>query len=70
LTFVHAFVKVSAKNISSFAPHAILNLWSRLMRKLIVCNFATLDGYYEDKNHEIGSLFKYYYEGYEGDNHF
>src|SRR3990170_2637090 len=40
------------------------------MRKLIVCNFLTLDGYYEGKNKSIEGLFDYYHEDYSGDNHF
>src|SRR5437773_545897 len=40
------------------------------MRKLIVSNFSTVDGYYEDKNKDIGSLFDYYHQDYSGDNHF
>ncbi len=40
------------------------------MRKLIVSNFLTLDGYYEGKNKDIGSLFEYYHEDYVGDHSF
>ncbi len=40
------------------------------MRKLIVSNFLTIDGYYEDRNKSINSLFDYYYKGYTGDNQF
>ena len=40
------------------------------MRKLIVSNFSTIDGYYEDKNKGINSLFDYYHEDYSGDNNF
>jgi dihydrofolate reductase len=40
------------------------------MRKLIVSNFLTMDGYYESKNKEIGSLFEHYHEDYSGDNNF
>src|SRR5882757_4377853 len=40
------------------------------MRKLIVSNFVTLDGYYEDKHKDIGSLFDYYHPDYYGDNTF
>jgi dihydrofolate reductase len=40
------------------------------MRKLIVSNFSTVDGYYEDKNKGIGSLFDYYHEDYHGDDSF
>jgi dihydrofolate reductase len=40
------------------------------MRKLIVSNFVTLDGYYEDKNKSIESLYDYYHEDYTGDNSF
>ncbi|HVU13958.1 MAG TPA: dihydrofolate reductase family protein [Phototrophicaceae bacterium] len=34
------------------------------MRKLIVSNFVTLDGYYEAKNKTFDRFFDYFYEGY------
>ncbi len=40
------------------------------MRKLIVSNFVTLDGYYEGKDKSINSLFDYYHEDYSGDHNF
>lgn len=40
------------------------------MRKLIVSNFVTLDGYYEGKDKSIDSLFDYYHEDYHGDENF
>ena len=40
------------------------------MRKLIVSNFVTLDGYYEDKDKSLNSLFDYYHEDYSGDDNF
>jgi len=40
------------------------------MRKLIVSNFVTLDGYYEGKGKSINSLFDYYHEDYYGDENF
>jgi dihydrofolate reductase len=40
------------------------------MRKLIVSNFLTIDGYYEDENKDIGSFFDYYHEDYHGSDHF
>jgi dihydrofolate reductase len=40
------------------------------MRKLIVSNFVTLDGYYEGKDKRIDGLFDYYHEDYAGDRHF
>jgi dihydrofolate reductase len=40
------------------------------MRKLIVCNFVTLDGYYEGKDKSINSLFDYNHEDYARDNSF
>jgi dihydrofolate reductase len=40
------------------------------VRKLIVSNFATLDGYYEGKDKSINSLFDYYHEDYYGDENF
>ncbi|MBV9790083.1 MAG: dihydrofolate reductase family protein [Chloroflexi bacterium] len=40
------------------------------MRKLIVSNFVTLDGYYEGKGKQIESLFDYYHGDYTGDQSF
>jgi dihydrofolate reductase len=40
------------------------------MRKLIVSNFVTLDGYYEDNDKSLNSLFDYYHEEYAGDQNF
>ena len=40
------------------------------MRKLIVSNFVTLDGFYEDKDKSLNSLFDYYHEDYRGDQNF
>jgi dihydrofolate reductase len=40
------------------------------MRKLIVSNFMTLDGFYEGKDHKIESLFEYFPEHYYGDETF
>lgn len=40
------------------------------MRKLIVSNFLTLDGYYEGKDKSIDSLFDYFHDDYAGDNSF
>src|ERR1043165_7276944 len=40
------------------------------MRKLIVSNFVTLDGLYEGKDKNIGSLYDYYHEDYYEDDSF
>jgi dihydrofolate reductase len=40
------------------------------MRKIIVSNFVTLDGYYEGKDKTINSFFDYYHEDYSGDQNF
>jgi dihydrofolate reductase len=40
------------------------------MRKLIVCNFVTVDGYYEAKDKTIDGLFEYYHPDYAGDQNF
>jgi dihydrofolate reductase len=40
------------------------------MRKLIVSNFVTVDGYYEGKDKSINSLFDYFHEDYSADNAF
>ena len=40
------------------------------MRKLIVSNFVTVDGYYEAKDKTIDGLFEYYYKDYQGDSSF
>src|SRR5262245_26090794 len=43
---------------------------SDIMRKLIVNNFVTMDGYYEAKDKTIDGLFEYYHEDYAGDQNF
>src|SRR5690349_15922164 len=40
------------------------------MRKLIVSNFSTLDGYYEGENNDFASLFEYSNPAYHGDQQF
>ena len=40
------------------------------MRKLIVNNFVTVDGYYEAKDKTIDGLFEYYHDDYSGDQNF
>ena len=40
------------------------------MRKLIVSNFVTLDGFYEAKDKTIDSFFDYYHDDYSGDQSF
>lgn len=40
------------------------------MRKLIVCNFVTVDGYYEAADKGINSLYDYYHKEYHGDDSF
>ncbi len=40
------------------------------MRKLLVSNFVTIDGYYEDKDKDIRSLFDFYHPEYQGDDSF
>lgn len=40
------------------------------MRKLIVSNFVTLDGYYEGLDKRIDSLFDFYHADYSGDHSF
>jgi dihydrofolate reductase len=40
------------------------------MRKLIVSNFLTIDGYYEGKDKSINSLYDYYHKDYSGDHSF
>lgn len=37
------------------------------MRKLIVSNILSLDGYYEGKDKSLGALFDYFYTDYVGD---
>jgi dihydrofolate reductase len=36
------------------------------MRTLTVCNFTTVDGVYEDDEHDIGSLFEHWHPDYRG----
>ncbi len=40
------------------------------MRKLIVCNFMTVDAYYETKDKTIGPFFEYRHEDYNNDDSF
>src|SRR6476646_3598288 len=40
------------------------------MRKLIVSNLVTLDGYYEGKDKNLNALFDYFHPDYAGDEHF
>jgi dihydrofolate reductase len=40
------------------------------MRKLIVSNFVTLDGYYDGKDKNLSAIFEYYYQDYHGDDNF
>ena len=40
------------------------------MRKLIVSNFLTLDGYYDGKDKSLNSIFDYYHEDYHRDENF
>lgn len=40
------------------------------MRKLIVSNFITLDGYYEGKERNLKGLFDYFHEDYSEDDAF
>lgn len=40
------------------------------MRKLVVSNFSTIDGYYEGKDKTINSLYEFYHEDYYKDNSF
>lgn len=40
------------------------------MRKLIVTNMISLDGYYEGKNRDLGALFEYRHPDYADDNRY
>jgi dihydrofolate reductase len=40
------------------------------MRKLIVSNLLSLDGYYEGKDRNLNALFDYFHEDYSGDENF
>ena len=40
------------------------------MRKLIVSNLSSVDGYYEGPNRDLDSLFTYFHPDYAGDQHF
>ncbi len=40
------------------------------MRKLIVSNFVTVDGYYDGKDRNLTGIFDYYHPDYAGDEHF
>ena len=40
------------------------------MRKVIVSNPVSLDGYYEGKERSLDALFDYFHEDYDGDQNF
>ncbi len=40
------------------------------MRKVIVSNFVTLDGYYDGKDRNLTAIFEYFHEDYTGDDTF
>lgn len=40
------------------------------MRKLIVCNFLTLDGLFDGPDHDIGPLFEHFHPDYHADQSF
>ncbi len=40
------------------------------MRRLIVSNFVTVDGFYESKDKTFNAFFDYYHKDYEGGDHF
>jgi dihydrofolate reductase len=40
------------------------------MRKVIVSNFVTLDGYYDGKDKNLGAIFEYFHPDYHGDDAF
>jgi dihydrofolate reductase len=40
------------------------------MRKLIISNLVSLDGYYEEKDGNLNALFDYFHEDYHGDQNF
>ncbi len=40
------------------------------MRKLIVSNLVSLDGYYDGKERNLDALFDYFHDDYAGDEHF
>jgi dihydrofolate reductase len=40
------------------------------MRKIIVSNLISLDGYYEGKDRNLNALFDYFHEDYSGDQNF
>lgn len=40
------------------------------MRKIIVANLVTLDGYYDGKGNSLDPLFEYFHEDYQGDQNF
>lgn len=40
------------------------------MRKLIVSNFSTIDGFYEAENHDIGPMFQFFHPDYAKDDSF
>src|SRR5690606_1605229 len=40
------------------------------MRKIVVSNFVTLDGYYDGKDKNLSAIFEYFHKDYHGDDAF
>jgi dihydrofolate reductase len=45
----------------------LIYLWGNIMRKLIVCNLTSLDGYYEGKDRNLNALFEYFHKDYHAE---
>jgi dihydrofolate reductase len=44
--------------------------WNVLMRKVVVSNMMSVDGFYEGKNRNLGALFEFFHEDYSEDEAF
>jgi dihydrofolate reductase len=53
-----------ASGLTPSRPSFLRCQWSSVMRKLLVSNFLTLDGYYESKNKTFNRFFDYFLEDY------
>ncbi len=75
------WISITPRESASYSFHQVTDYYStasiprfplkeQQMRKLIVCNFVTVDGYYEAKDKTIDGLFEHYHEDYFGDQNF
>src|SRR5690349_24415009 len=70
LEYLFQWIKLPPSIGYPHVEHLSLCLRSRIMRKLIVSNLISLDGYYEGKDRSLDALFDYFHEDHAGDQNF